>query len=354
MTNKFFANTKNQTLIEKKLSQIEGIDSTNFSEFSKERNLIVSSALALLLKHAGLFDERVQFNATHMGEAFLRELDSPLSEENLNLIFTSCLRFFMEENIFNKEDFFQLSTIIKDFAIYRKEEFDDRSAAQITYALTEMPLNMLRKMLTSDNAKSYYEYIERADKLEKSREQWETTLQDVLKKSEVLNDSLVMQLNKFNFVGLYKGFAELGNQKISELQRTKWFTFFLGIIIPMPLLIESYLLFYATESIYGWPTLAKTIPVISLTFILIYFFRIALSNFNSVKAQLIQIDLRKSLCQFIQNYAEYARDIKAQDSDLLIKFEEVVFSNIMPSEDKIPATFDGLEQIASLISALKK
>ena len=77
-------------------------------------------------------------------------------------------------------------------------------------------------------------------------------------------------------------------------------------------------------------------------------------NFNSVRAQLIQIDLRKSLCQFIQNYATYAKDIREQNTDLLVKFEEVIFSNIMPSEDKIPSTFDGLEQLTNLIGALKK
>ncbi|NDJ58061.1 hypothetical protein GWD52_13840 [Enterobacteriaceae bacterium 4M9] len=354
MTYKFFSNTHNQSLIEKKLTQLSSIDSSDLSVFCKERNVLISGALNLFLKNASIFDDRAQFNTTEMGDAFLNELASPLSEDNLNIIFTSCLRFFMEENIFQKEDFFQLSGLIKDFAIYRKDEFDERAATQITYALTEMPLNMLRKMLTSDNAKSYREYIERAEHFEKSRQEWDAKLEDSLSKSQALNESLVMQLNKFNFVGLYKGFAELGDKKIDELKRTKWLTFGLGFIIPIPLLIESVFLFYDSDSTYGWPTLAKTIPTISLTLILIYFFRIALTNFNSVKAQLIQIDLRKSLCQFIQNYAEYAKDIKTQNSDLLNKFEEVIFSNIMPSVEKIPATFDGLEQVASLISALKK
>ncbi|MBA7771921.1 MULTISPECIES: hypothetical protein [Enterobacter] len=202
--------------------------------------------------------------------------------------------------------------------------------------------------------KSYQEYIRRANDLEDAGRHWDSILKENLAKSEKLNESLVMQANKFNFVGLYKGFAELGDNKSKELKSAKYLMFILGILIPFPLLIEILTFAESGALLSGWSSMAKNIPILSLTLILVYFFRVSLLNFNSIRAQLIQIDLRKSLCQFIQNYATYAQEIREHNTELLVKFEEVIFSNIMPSEDKIPSTFDGIEQLTNLIGALKK
>ncbi|EJC0563302.1 hypothetical protein MX054_000050 [Enterobacter cloacae] len=354
MNTAFFSNPDNQYLISNKLQELNAMDTDGEISFSKERNYLVIGALQLFLKHAAIWDERVQFNIELIGEAFIRELKSPATEENLNLLFSSCFRFFMENHIFHKDNLFQLTESIKQFAIYRQDEFDERSSGQITYALKEMPLTMMREMLSSDNAQSYKEYIQRANDMEDAGRHWDTILKENLAKSEKLNESLIMQLNKFNFVGLYKGFAELGENKSKELKSAKTLMFILGMLIPVPLLIEI-LTFTEHEALpSGWLSLAKIIPILSLTLILVYFFRVALLNFNSIRAQLIQIDLRKSLCQFIQNYATYAQEIREHNTDLLVKFEEVIFSNIMPSEDKIPSTFDGIEQLTNLIGALKK
>ncbi|HDR2475544.1 TPA: hypothetical protein ACW72U_000882 [Enterobacter ludwigii] len=354
MNTVFFSNPDNQYLISNKLRELNAMDTDGEISFSKERDYLVMGALQLFLKHAAIWDERVQFNIQLIGETFIRELKTPVNEENLNLLFTSCFRFFMENHIFHKDNLFQLTEAIKQFAIYRQDEFDERSSSQITYTLKEMPLTMIREILSSDNAKSYQEYIRRANDLEDAGRHWDSILKENLAKSEKLNESLVMQANKFNFVGLYKGFAELGDNKSKELKSAKYLMFILGILIPFPLLIEILTFAESGALLSGWSSMAKNIPILSLTLILVYFFRVSLLNFNSIRAQLIQIDLRKSLCQFIQNYATYAQEIREHNTELLVKFEEVIFSNIMPSEDKIPSTFDGIEQLTNLIGALKK
>lgn len=84
-----------------------------------------------------------------------------------------------------------------------------------------------------------------------------------------------------------------------------------------------------------------------------YYFRVVLINHISLRTQIMQIELRKSLCQFIQSYSDYSSEIRKNNPEALSKFEDVVFSNIMLSDDKIPSTFDGIEQIASLINSLK-
>lgn len=354
MNTVFFSNPDNQNLISNKIRELNELDTDGEISFRKERDYLVMGALQLFLKHAPIWDERVPFNINLIGEAFIRELKTPVNEENINLLFTSCFRFFMENHILNQDNLFQLTDAIKQFAIYRQDEFDERSSGQITYAIKEMPLTMIKEFLSGDNAKSYKEYIKRANSLEDAGRHWDEILKENLAKSEKLNESLVMQLNKFNFVGLYKGFAELGENKTRELKWARVFMLALGILIPVPLLIEIFTFTESGELSSGWSNLAKVIPILSLTLILVYFFRVSLLNFNSIRAQLIQIDLRKSLCQFIQNYAAYAKDIREHNTDLLVKFEEVIFSNIMPSEDKIPSTFDGIEQLTNLIGAFKK
>lgn len=86
----------------------------------------------------------------------------------------------------------------------------------------------------------------------------------------------------------------------------------------------------------------------------IYYFRVLLFNYKSVKSQLLQIELRKTLCKFIQSYSSYSKTMKAQDSDSLAKFENIIFSGIISDEEKLPSTYDGMDQIGKLIQSIKK
>ena len=67
----------------------------------------------------------------------------------------------------------------------------------------------------------------------------------------------------------------------------------------------------------------------------------------------MQLELRQTLCQFIQSNVEYAQEIKNLDKEALEKFENLIFSGIVLNSDKIPGTFDGVESLASLVQALK-
>lgn len=64
---------------------------------------------------------------------------------------------------------------------------------------------------------------------------------------------------------------------------------------------------------------------------------------------MVQIELRKTLCQFIQNYSDYSKNIKEKDANSLEKFENLIFSGLVTNEDKLPSTFDGIEQLTKLI-----
>lgn len=172
------------------------------------------------------------------------------------------------------------------------------------------------------------------------------------KESEVtkLKDKLDEYKTAFNFVGLSQGFENLLNQK----NRAKWLTFAvlisLSIITLAPLCFSFYKKIMAGVDI-SWQSM---LPVAGLEFVLIYFFRVVLTHYHSIQTQIMQLELRQSLCQFIQSYAEYAKKIKTDDKDALEKFENLIFSSILSNPDKVPGTFDGVEGLTSLLKELKK
>ena len=122
-----------------------------------------------------------------------------------------------------------------------------------------------------------------------------------------------------------------------------------------PVVSEIYLFLFYTSLIKNNINvmLYSVVPMITLQIILVYFFRVALSNFKSINAQLLQIELRKTLCQFIQSYATYAKEMKESDKTSLEKFENLIFSGLITNEENLPSTFDGLEQIGKIIQSIK-
>ena len=62
------------------------------------------------------------------------------------------------------------------------------------------------------------------------------------------------------------------------------------------LVLTTFMTFDRVSLVYLLP------PAVDFELIAIYFFRVVLMHFRSVKAQLLQLDLRIALCQFIENY----------------------------------------------------
>ena len=179
------------------------------------------------------------------------------------------------------------------------------------------------------------------------------------KKEEVerLAQQLEQQKTAFNFVGLSKGFEKL----LSEKRYAKWASFVIMsifcislIAIPAMFLGGRFFNWFSEYNIkwdnIGWENM---LPVLGLEFVFIYFFRVVLNHYNSIQTQIMQIELRQSLCQFIQSYAKYAKEIKEKDGASLEKFENLIFSSILSTPDKVPSTFDGIEQLSNLIKNIK-
>jgi hypothetical protein len=202
---------------------------------------------------------------------------------------------------------------------------------------------------------------ENALKIEKKIQEKEDSISKFIEKKQKEVDILDEKLNNlktaFNFVGLSQGFENLLSQK----NNSKWISFsimtiFCILLITVPIVfIGGRFLNWLSEYNINWNDIGweHTLPIFGLEFVLIYFFRVVLTHYNSIQTQIMQIELRQSLCQFIQYYADYAKEIKEKDGASLEKFENLIFSSILSTPDKVPSTFDGLEQLSNLIKNLK-
>ena len=129
----------------------------------------------------------------------------------------------------------------------------------------------------------------------------------------------------------------------------------MGLIIVLILVKSTWSAYYLSINDFNSPIfIIVTISTILFLFILLYFFRISLVNVKSIKSQILQIDLRLTLCQFIHNYDSDTKDLREGMKESFGKFESVIFSPLVATEDQMPATFDGLEQLTGLISSFNK
>lgn len=234
--------------------------------------------------------------------------------------------------------------------------FDDRY--YFRWILEQLPLVLFNFHLKTKDFQLFSKYEELVNKvdneLNNTRVEMDRITNDLNEKTkatEKLNNKLNNIKIGADFVGLSKGFSRLlRNKKIA-----KWITvlilFLLGIIVLAPISYEAYKLseFYVNKENLSF-TWQEMLPIFGLELILIYFFRIVLNHYFSLQTQIMQLDLRLSLCQFIQSYISYAKDIK---SDALEKFENLIFSSIVSDPKRVPGTFDGVESLASLVQALK-
>ncbi len=191
--------------------------------------------------------------------------------------------------------------------------------------------------------------------------------------------------SELNFLVLGKAFTSFIKEKTNEKRRQLCFLICIGaVIFAIPLCIFAYnmqnpRIVYSVrtqsdkEILTGISTEAEVvdnatsnesasenaisspllllIPLTIAEIVLIFYFRIILNYFNSTCAQLLQLKMRHSVCQFIESYIEFKKEVGEPD---LERFEAFIFSNLAPNADQIPTTFEGAEQIVEAIKALKR
>lgn len=214
-----------------------------------------------------------------------------------------------------------------------------------------------------------------------------------------LHERLKGYEKSFNFLTLNRAFRSLRERKIKEARNILWFLVFLGVVLVTPLAFKLGQLVVQNESsVESATTVSQKAPkdsqlppvveasaethtddvsgtkqtvvegksdsyikeigpyltLLGFELVMLYFFKVVLHSYRSVNSQLLQLDLRVALTQFIIKYSDYAADVKTDVvKGTLERFEQVIFSSIVAGDGAIPATFDGLDQVGKVLEKLK-
>ena len=210
----------------------------------------------------------------------------------------------------------------------------------------------LNRRLNSSVIQTINKLHEHQDLIEEENRKNILLKKDIMEIQETLNN----QKSEYNFVGLSNGFRTLREQKKKELNWQNGAYYGLMTIIVLLIISKSvWSANYLISNNFDSPIFIMiTISTVLFLFILLYFFRISLANVKSIKSQILQIDLRLTLCQFIHNYDSDTKELREGMKESFERFESVIFAPIVATEDQMPATFDGLEQLTGLLSSFNR
>ena len=340
--------------VKKKIAQA---DESRLSEQVREQYELITAVASSMIDNPELWEEQCLFNIHYIGENFKSLIQNFLfdfSDKNLSYLYEDVVRFLAELNLsFQQKEYsfnpgsslFPIIKRLKEQMFYSGERHPD----SLNYAFYKMPIDILCFYMGNQGFKTFFEFDERKNALETSITKYWDEIQQKIDEVNVLKDKLDEYKTAFNFVGLSKGFENLLKQKNEAKKKTLGLLVLLAITVALTLAISFSV--QTTGAVFSWQSM---LPIIGLEFVLIYFFRVVLTHYHSIQTQIMQLELRQSLCQFIQSYAEYAKKIKTDDKDALEKFENLIFSSILSNPDKVPGTFDGVEGLTSLLKELKK
>lgn len=252
--------------------------------------------------------------------------------------------FNIFDELYNKKYYYSIQSKISgttqtvlDLDQYEKEFITHK----LPYLKNYRKAKEIREEL--DNPKSQFSTL--CNNLENKEKEIENKLSQYQNKADDLVSFIKQQQTNLNFVGLGKAFEQLTKEKEENKGSIKfWLIILFILLISIPLIVVIWLVKQENPNIY------ICIPVTTIEILLLYAFRLFYQQYLFVKSELLQVNLRHNLCAFIENYMEFKKDNKDNTVDL---FEQLVFSNIISDEKKVPATVDGLESIAELIKCIK-
>lgn len=349
----FFAEQNRRQTVHNMMSKVRGgLDAIRDSGEEKHKFVLefIGATLFHMQSSPESFDERCIMNISVLGDRFIEEIRNfSMNKEDGEHLFAYCYRFVIEYQLSTPNPI--ASDLLELLARVSQFQFEGMVGSQVRYASQQMLINVVQHYLYHPSLvelKSLPNVIERS---EKEREKAEKAIEAREARINGLAEKLEKYETAFNFVGLYAGFSSMRSTKVSERRWNFFYLVVLGGVLLLPFAMKLIFLINGSEiklDLVGLATLA------GLEVLLLYFFRVALQNFKSIKAQLLQIDLRMTLCQFVQSYAEYSKEARQGSPGLLDRFEQVVFSGIVNDEGSIPSTFDGLDKVAELVGKLRK
>ncbi|EKL9828665.1 hypothetical protein PTB20_001661 [Vibrio alginolyticus] len=331
-------------------------NSSSKHEFLQQRIKDCCTIAEYIVAQPQEWDDRCAYSIGQIGAGFIENI-SNFDKDNIdqvNIIYVDMYRFLCEFDFLIGEgkEINRILRNMKKEICGRLSEIDDQALkSELTYVSYLLPAQIIKNFISDSRINIKEDFINKVDQADKLRGEWNDELIEKTEKVENLKRTLDKLQNEYNFVGLNQGFEKLEKKKKKEKNISLSILILMGLLLLAPLVYE-FLAIQNKEM--NFNDLIAFIPLVSIEIILIYFFRVILIHYKEVKTQIMQIELRMTLCQFIESYTSYSKEIKEQDSNALEKFENIIFSGILSDTEKLPSTFDGFEQLGSLVKSLKQ
>lgn len=315
--------------------------------------------IGLITTDADLWDRSCQVTIQRYNDSFRASLYSLINtptQENFDVVRAFTLLFVLEIDLSVENPLVSSLQNFKEETAIAFSGRSDRAGVIAKFGAEHLPIAILKRILNSTEIGSLKNLDIAAQEVQGRISKWNTDLKESIDQVANLKSALEEQKHGFNFVGLYKGFSDMASIVTGELNSKRKRLVQFGALILSPAIIDVALLVtkkididtLSVQAIISWGAIS-----ITCTAVFLYFFRILLRDIDSKEAQLVQLRLRMSLCQFVQNYASFASAIQKDNPETLARFESVIFSGIVGTQDKLPSSFDGIEQMASLVKSAR-
>lgn len=344
-----------------KLSDDEFIEAVLFLSWDYFRNLFVS--------HRDSLNKYTQFNQRYLQERALPRLDKL---ESNRFYFLNILIRNVYEHYFWTQDSAHPPVFVERETLERLDQLAspfDRDA-QFLWIERSMPAALIKSILSSEefvtlrkmanDVSGYEEKFTNQIELgtQKAQEQIgkaSDNLKALINRAEnsqkdisTYVDKLNEYKSEYNFVLLSKAFSNLLHTKQDEYQKNHHSVIFFSVLlvlIPTGALVNHIFELYKVE--FNLSALAYYLPILSLELLMFYFMRLYYIEGKAIKAQLLQIEQRLSLCEFIHDYVE-TKSKSGSEKESWSLFEKLIFSPIQVSSENIPSLLDGASSIAEL------
>lgn len=282
------------------------------------------------------FSNKCTFSIKKYGQSFIKHIESPFIEHDYIIGFLIMIA---------KEYQISSDKNLPDSAKSILEKYGQESNSNSGYLNTQISnsLNKLPFAIVKHNNNIQFRKI---------KEDYQKQL-DIMKQEN-------------NFIQLNKGFLNLAKNKIkSKNFALGLLTFLASIIIFVPLFYSfqayfikeiSDVLGLSVEEKNNLPLSVVMMGIIAMLVIetiLLYFFRVVLHKYNSLTDQVVQLETKQAVIQFIESYVSYKKDNNLTKEELS-KFEDIIFSKISPNLKDVPDLPNIITLIESLSKAVKK
>ncbi|MGY6039029.1 hypothetical protein [Aeromonas sp. AE23HZ002T15] len=381
-----FSNENNITTVREAYDSLSNIITTTDNKDFQHK--IIDNFLTMLgaiTANPKFWDEHASYSIEILGERFitlLKTLKHSKEEKiiQLELMYSMCFRFLYEGFLSTETDFDHDLLAVINFTKSNISNFSENAKSGITFSIRDLPSYLFKSLLNKPAIKSLGNIGETIRQAEDLTNNWNKTLQEKTDEANQLKLSIEKYKDAFNFVGLHDGFNSLYQQKKKERNNLIGMMVLSIVLIMAPLVYKMLPTFKQEQQLSSFSyvfalststnkvidntvsknapsdisnTIISLLPTVSYIAILLYLFRVLLFNYKSVCAQLLQIELRMTLCRFIMHYSEYAAKIRSKSDITLERFESVIFAGLVSNEGDLPATFDGIDQLTALFKSVK-